>query len=478
MDSMKWQYAFTEVTARKPEHLSKKFDLVDGVLQCRGGGRLFEGHAAVRTVEHPEEFLAALRTAGSKKCFMYGVPTLFGQTGQTHYEIWQTKDIERREKQGKLLLTEKPPHLPVISRTRMNFAWPQAPYGGIFFADYDPLPGKPVLSADQVLSALFAAAPGLAETPYVVKPSNSAYLYNSGSEEELKGPRGLHCYFLVTEPWKNAEIGDTLFNRLWLNGDCQFILSGSGGFLPRGPVDRAVFGQPERLDFCGEPFCSPPIVRRAPPAQIINGSRPPVALSRVVEPLTPQEEKRLKDMQQEEKRRRRPESEARRKEWIAERLQELGGSALAPVSSEQETQPKLTIKTPPEKTETQKTRELTLEAAATKRILYADFPIVMSTGETVTVQEILANPGRYNKKTCRDPLEPNYRDGAVTGWINLSGVPYIRSHAHGGARFDLSRDRCPEEVVPHQVNRAELSSPADDRAKLSRPRADPDFSRI
>ncbi|MCC7221472.1 MAG: hypothetical protein IT490_12180 [Candidatus Contendobacter sp.] len=56
-----------------------------------------------------------------------------------------------------------------------------------------------------------------------------------------------------------------------------------------------------------------------------------------------------------------------------------------------------------------------------------------------TVAQIMAKPAMFHGKLCRDPLEPGYQGGKLTGWINTkSATPYINSMAHGGQRFTLA----------------------------------------
>lgn len=417
-------YIFTEIEARAPKHLSKMFEISqEGALKSRGGGKLFEARARVCHVASPSAFLEKLTKSGSNVCFMYGIPTPEYYKDVTSFELWQSTKIDERLQKGLVLMTEK--QEPILSRTRSNFVWPKGS-GGIFMLDYDPTPDQPLLSPQDVLARIFKVAPAMRYAPHIIQPSNSSYLYDTRTNTELKGMRGSHIYFFVQDAEFIPQAGQNLFDRLWLSGEGRFVLSGSGSFLPRTLVDKSVW-QPERLDFCGAPHCMAPVERRAPSPKLENPYSAPARLSECLPNLSQKELDELRRMQITEKIRRRPESEKVRSRWVDARTKDAVANQVKSPEG-----PSAGI------------AAATFRVAAERGLLYADFPIILSNGEKVTVGQLLADKPKYDKKTCRDPLEPDYRDGAVTGWLNLSAPePYIRSHAHGGSRYVLSKDRAP-----------------------------------
>lgn len=79
--------------------------------------------------------------------------------------------------------------------------------------------------------------------------------------------------------------------------------------------------------------------------------------------------------------------------------------------------------------------------------------ITMNTGDIVRVKDLMENPKRYDGKSCRDPLDPDYGSGKAT--IHTNGkIPTINSFAHGGMVYELpgiealcliDLDKAPEE---------------------------------
>ena len=72
--------------------------------------------------------------------------------------------------------------------------------------------------------------------------------------------------------------------------------------------------------------------------------------------------------------------------------------------------------------------------------LDADFFIRLDDGSDVTVREILAKPSAFHRKTCADPLEPDYGGGRNKAIIYADASPIrIHSQAHGGIVYRLER---------------------------------------
>lgn len=426
-------FRFVEVTAVTPSCLSKQFGVdPTGNFVAKPGGRVSKASARVVTVETPAEFLDIIRRADATKAFMYGVPTCL-PSNVTEFEIWQKASIE---KLPEITLDAKPGrsninNRHVISRTRGNFGWPDGS-GGIMMLDYDPLPGEDVLDPDKLREKLWEAAPGLESAPYVMQPSNSSFLMDARTGAWIKESRGYHIYFFVRDPHLIEEAGKRLFSRLWVQGHGRCITSDAGIILQRSIVDASVW-QPERLDFCGAPICKFPIVRKAPPAALYNEESAPAVLSSVLPELTKEEAQQYEDRRIKARNAIYQESISKKAVWVARRSEEIKGKDG---SNHDLTN-----------------RQRTFIEAVERGVLYRDFPIILASGKTVTIGEILESPKKYNKTTCRDPLEPNYHNGALTGWINTeSRPPYLRSLAHGGARYTLSAERTPTQDTrsPHK----------------------------
>jgi hypothetical protein len=59
------------------------------------------------------------------------------------------------------------------------------------------------------------------------------------------------------------------------------------------------------------------------------------------------------------------------------------------------------------------------------------------------VRQLLENPEQWHGARFADPLEPDYREDNRIAWANLcgGGRPYLYSHAHGGQRYVLIRQK-------------------------------------
>ena len=80
--------------------------------------------------------------------------------------------------------------------------------------------------------------------------------------------------------------------------------------------------------------------------------------------------------------------------------------------------------------------------------LESGFPIVLSDGTEVLVEEILNNPEKYDRESCLDPIEPDYDGGRVVGniFVNENGSVVIHSFARGGRTFILKRGKVSNKV--------------------------------
>ncbi len=144
--------------------------------------------------------------------------------------------------------------------------------------------------------------------------------------------------------------------------------------------------------------------------------------------LAPAEEAKRRDIVAALKDAARPEAAKRREAWAEEQV----GRILARVGKTPVSHPQ----------DADKLREV-YRNATDHRDLYGEFELVMADGKTVTVVEVLSTPDKYHGKRCADPLEPTYGNDHRIAVLNLraAGKPYIFSHAHGGLRYSLRRER-------------------------------------
>lgn len=226
----------TIVTARKPTRLSKAFSIDgSGALTKTNGGVLAEGDIKMEQVNRLLDLSVILAGLDASQALIFGVPV---------------NEAARRivTKQAFAALGEPDDATP---RTNETFHWPTGP--GVLMLDYDaPSFGDP-LDQQQLVKAVRAAAPGLAEAAMLWRPSASSCIYKG--EEELIGIRGQRLYMLVQDASDIERAGKALFDRLWLAGYGHIQITGSGSLLERTLIDSAVW-QPCRLDFAGGADCS------------------------------------------------------------------------------------------------------------------------------------------------------------------------------------------------------------------------------
>jgi putative DNA primase/helicase len=388
--------AFTRYTARRPEHLSKKFRLRNGQLMKENGGKLIDGIAERIKVPDLREFAAVQQSLDHRQALGYGV---------------NGHDRARVVPRAAVATTEDA--LPVIARDHESIHWPEG--AGIFLGDYDPRDGEEPLDREQLLDLLYAQWPALRDGPHLWRPSASSCIVNGETGEELRGVRGQRMYAHVRDASDLPRAGQVLVDRTWLAGHGWVMVSKSGQLLLRCPVDATVF-QPERLDFAGGAECVPPLVQRLPEPLVLNPDAEPIDTKATLRDLTEAEREEVTRLQTEAKAAKAEEAAAVRASWMDGRMGDL-------------------TKRHPDIPE-ERLRAV-LRQAVEGQVLTAEFILYDARRQAVTVAELLANPAKWHGKYVRDPLEPGYSTSAA--WVCIDGKgAFLYSHAHGlGVRYTL-----------------------------------------
>ncbi len=316
-----------------------------------------------------------------------------------------------------------------ITRSNECFDWPKDK--AVFLGDCDPGPGADALTPEQVRSTLCEVMPELADAPMVLWHSASSHIYHKETGEALKGAGGIRVYIIVADGRDIPRFGQILFDRLWMNGHGFYVCSKLGALLPRSLLNASVW-QPERLDFAAGAYIAEheQIEQKRPAPQIFNPDAEPFNTSSISD-LSNEEKEQLVGINNAEREAIKPAQHAAREEWIKERLEGL--------TDEKEREQK----------------RLILEKAILDRKLFADYVLTAKNGSQVTVGEIMDDPDKWHNQYLKDPLEPDYNDGANTGWLNLKsgGKPYLYSHAHGGASYTLYRQTTTLKVAGGELPR-------------------------
>ena len=399
--------SFTQITATMPKVLSKSFTLsAEGELVKKSGGQLVDGIA--ETVETD----------------VNGFADLLGRLGPHEALTFGVCGYKRARVVKEEMRPQTPPgDLPVISRTQTYLQWPNGP--GVLMIDYDPPKDGPPLPREALLEILYGVIPGLREAPHVWAASASSCIYRTETGEVDRDVMGQRVYMFVSDASDIGRAGDVLDKRLWLAGHGRIELSSSGAMLERSIVDAAVW-QPERLDFAGGAHCGPGLEQRRPAPMVFNPDGDFIDTRTALPDLTADEEREFKRLVTTTKQAKKPEADAKRKVWVDARVQE--GLARLPETERKTAEPRI--------------RE-TYEAAAGSGVLGAEFVLYPDGGDTVTVGQVLNDPDRWDGKRFADPLEPDYGNDARIAVLNLRGEggPYLYSHAHGGTRYALRRER-------------------------------------
>lgn len=401
--------AATVITANKPAHLSKRFSLAeDGTLVKTPGGQLASGTAETKCFPCFDAFVSSLAELTPRQAMTWGV------TCHDRARIVAQDAVDR--------ITDET--MPVIARNREHFSYPAGP--AIFMVDYDPPKhAETVYTNDELLALLYAVCPALRDAPHVLTATASSFIYHG--DKQLVGQRGRRIYVLEAQGRDIARAGAVLFKRLQLAGLGHIEIGQAGQALERGIIDACVY-QPERLDFNGGADCVPPLDQRRPAPVVINAEAPPLDTRAALPDLTPAEEAKRREIVAALKANAAPEAAKRREAWAEEQVGRiLSRTGKTPVSHPRDAD---------------KLREI-YRNATNHSDLYGGFALAMADGKTVTVAEVLATPDKYHGQRLADPLEPSYGNDPRIAVLNLraAGKPYVYSHAHGGIRYSLRRER-------------------------------------
>lgn len=390
----------TIATSTRPQRLTKLWKITGGQPVQQHAGEMTAGNVTVVDCPSPDAFAKILRELEQNQALIFGLPP-----AQSAPVVTQAR------------LPEAQPG--TIARTAETFKWNAGP--GWMLLDGDPLPGQTPLTRDEWLAILHEVVPALIDAPCVWGVSSSSCIYNTDTDEQVTGVRGQRLYVLVADARDIPRAGKALFERLWLAGYGAYVVSKSGQTLSRAPIDSSVW-QTNRLDFAAPPVCVSPLETRRPTPEAINDDAEPLATAQVIPDLSDDERQRLADVQ----------AAARgcddllaeihtvRDAWIEERM-----AAIAELPEDQQ----------------EEARER-LRVAVVHGRLFGDFELTHSSGQSVTVGDLLDNPDQWHGERFHDPLEPEYSNSdRRIAWANLKsgGTPYIYSHAHGGKRYRLLR---------------------------------------
>jgi len=403
----------TVIDAIRPSDLSKQFSRrTDGTLKKRSGGQLEEGRARKIELDGAVSFAALLSSLGPHQALMHGV---FPHDDAIVLSK-KRREQRRRQKRDK----------PVVTRTKDCTSWPPGP--GVMMIDYDPTEGETPLTTAELLEILYKAFAELRNAPLVCRPSASSCIYATSDGSELRGVRGQRIYVLVQDARDIERTALVLQARLWMLGYGHYVVSKSGSLLERTIIDGSVF-QSSRLDFAGGAKCGEGVTQRLPEPEVFNQDAPYLDTVTALPNLTGEERRRLDQLKKTARAAKAEDAKAAKERWVEEHVGTFAAACDEPDATTREARVA--------------GYAASCRAAIEEGRLFGDFEIVFDDGTTATVGEILDNPDKYHGRETRDPIEPDYKNGRLVGWINLraGGRSYLWSFAHGGRRYQLVRAR-------------------------------------
>lgn len=379
----------TRFTSEKPRVLSKRIDIQNGELVTSTSANMSKGRAERVDVANVADLVNLLDSLAPSQAVGYGVCDL------SDVAVVRAEDLNKTAG--------------AVARSDKFFNWHNA--DGVLMLDYDPDKGREALSREHLIAQLATAAPLLFAGGWAWRPSASSCIVDTTTGEQLIGVSGQRVYVHVKRATDIKRAGEVLFKRLWLAGFGRIEVSSSGSLLTRSAIDGSVW-QPSRLDFAAGAICGPGLARYPTPAMINNA--PPVDTTQAIPDLSDAEDRAFFELVARAKHDATGEAASVRTEYAHAKAEQWGV-------------------TPEEAADL-------LNVADSHGVLCGNYPIHLDDKTTVTVEQLLADRHTYHGRKCLDPLEPNYRGGAVVGIIHLDGQPNIFSRAHGDRTFALGVD--------------------------------------
>lgn len=301
-----------------------------------------------------------------------------------------------------------------IARTQENFPVVEGP--ALFAMDFDtaefPLDLLArIREAGSLSEALASVFEGFRRAAMLGRNSASA-----GVAFRDKSPKenGQHRYFIVKDGTDIEDFAQRLADRLMLAGFLWGKITATGAVLERTLFDVHASADVSRLFFEADPIIADDRLVSVPRRpNIVSGG---MLDTRLLPPLTEEERQRLAVMIRDLKARLAPRAEAIREAYENERIADLITRGRDPESA-------------------RRTVRGTLET----HDLPIDWEIHFDDDTIATVGEILENPPAFDRKTCADPLEPDYNGGRGLAMVLSSHRTYeIKSFAHGGIKYSLA----------------------------------------
>lgn len=311
-----------------------------------------------------------------------------------------------------------------ISRGKAFFAHQQAP--SVLGLDFDvkdwpdDIKQRVRDTPGEITGVLASVFPAFAEVCTVMRPSSSTGVRNIADGQSTGANSGQHRYAFVLDGSDIAAFADRLFDRLVLAGYGFPFITKSGAVSVRTLVDGIATKGPERLWYEADAILDDSRLAYTP------GAREP----RIINPAggfcDTRELAPLSDLEQAQ---------------LASRIEAIKHSCADRAAAISAAYRNIEIEKHTQKGMQRAAAEHIVAAAVERSDLMGGFEIRLDDGRWVTVDEILADKPQFHRKTCADPIEPEYGGGRNKAIIYTDGsYAHIASQAHGGADYRLVED--------------------------------------
>lgn len=301
-----------------------------------------------------------------------------------------------------------------IARDNDNMVWPEG--SAIMMVDYDPEEGAG-LRPEEFCQAFYDLVPELRGCAHVHWFSSSSYVYNAETGDQLSAAKGQRLYACVSSGADIPRAADALQIRAWLQGYGRIKISKSGRLLVRCALFDVSVYQPNRIDFCADPVCHPPLDSRRPPPTFLGDENLLLDTAAALPDLNQDEVNQYEALVRAAKQSKEEEAVLVKAAWKNEQVEAAVERGWDPDVARR-----------------------IYSQAADEGVLGPEFELITSEGEVLTVEQILAQPEKFHERRFRDPIEPDYRnDERVAVAFTLGSMPKIYSHAHGGVTYRLQR---------------------------------------
>lgn len=286
---------------------------------------------------------------------------------------------------------------------------------------------QPYKAFEAALDALSKILPEADVCALMIGWSTSSNLSKDGVQVKVTG--GIRIYIPVTDASRIPEFLEIMHKRSWLCGEGWAFVDGAGNFQERSFVDLAL-SRPTQTDYAAPDLKDGLTQDRG--WEVREGEYLDPGM---VAPLTAEEEERYEIAVSQAKAKLAPEMTAQRNLWLKKNAKEHEKEGLSPKRA---------------------------KAAATQLldngVLFPTGFVIFDDGTEVSVLELLTNGAAYDGKTCCDPVEPDYNDGASVGifYWNDGNRPCIYSFAHGSRWYAIKYDAESLQKIIETADREEI----------------------